>query len=167
MSAPTTTSPSHSVCESWPRACVRCCDGDAPRRPTARADRGAGLSWQASRRRLRRRRHQRRWRVDTAHAPRIRAAAVSRREQEPRAVTRPAARTGLGLRPLRGDQIGGRARRAAARKTPRSRTADRDGCGVGISVRRVTQDSFHPALASVAASRANVIRARSTRCQSV
>ena len=77
--------------------------------------------------------------ADQADEARVRAAALPRRKPQPRAVARPAARTGLGTRPPGRNAIGRRARRTPARQARARRPADRNGHRHGLPVRRRTE----------------------------
>ena len=88
---------------------------------------------------LRCRRHQRGWKPGTAHPARVRAAEVSCREPQPRAVAGPAAGTCVGLRTLHRNAFGGRARRAAAGQARTRRSADRNRGRPGLSLHRLSE----------------------------
>ena len=70
--------------------------------------------------------------ADQADKARIRAPAFSRRESQPRALARQAARTRLGSRSPGRDAVGRRARGTPARQARTSRPADRNGHRHGL-----------------------------------
>ena len=82
--------------------------------------------------------------ADPAHAARVRAAAVSRPEQEPRRLARPAARARLGLRAAGRNAVGRRPRRPAAQQAARRRPSDRDRRRPRLPVRRLIATRHPP-----------------------
>ncbi len=114
----------------------------ARRVAAAAANRGAATSRLPARRagdRFRRRLGARVRGQYQADQARVRAAALPRREPEPRALARPAARAGVGIRSPGRDAIGRRARRPSARQARARRPADRNGHRHGLPVRRRTE----------------------------